>query len=116
MKKVKILNQESEDNESKDLLLKEIELMFENWYFYTDIEKMFPIFYTANTERMNLLYTQILDERFKRHPTFTIEKIIDIYKSWQEHEEDSNMCSYKQYKAKKDFKSALNNEIKNAKE
>jgi hypothetical protein len=38
-------DEESEDNESKDLLLKEIELVFENEYFYKDIEKMFPTFY-----------------------------------------------------------------------
>jgi hypothetical protein len=31
----------SEELESKDLLLKEIELVFENGYFFTDMEKMF---------------------------------------------------------------------------
>jgi hypothetical protein len=75
--------EENQDCECKDLLLKEIELMFENRYFYTDIEKLFPTFYAANTERINLLFTQVLDERFKRDPTLTIEKDIDIYKSRQ---------------------------------
>jgi hypothetical protein len=57
--------------------------MFENEYFYTDIEKMFQTFCTANTERINLLYTQILHETFKRDPTLTVEKDIDIYSSRQ---------------------------------
>jgi hypothetical protein len=34
-------DEESEDCESKDFLLKEIELMFQNRYFYKDIEKCF---------------------------------------------------------------------------
>jgi hypothetical protein len=37
-------NEESEDNESKDLLLKEIELMFENGYFYKTLQKCFHHF------------------------------------------------------------------------
>jgi hypothetical protein len=78
------LDEESEENESKDLLLNEIELMFENGYFYKNVEKMFPTFYEANTERINLLYTQILEERFKRDSTLTIQKDIDIYKSRQD--------------------------------
>jgi hypothetical protein len=56
-------------------------LIFENGYFYTDIEKMFPTFYAANSERINLLFTQVLDERFRRDPTLTIEKDINVYKS-----------------------------------
>jgi hypothetical protein len=34
-------DEESEDNESKDLLLKEIKQMFENGYFHKDFAKMF---------------------------------------------------------------------------
>jgi hypothetical protein len=40
-------DEESEDNETKDLLLKEIELMFENGYSFTNINKLFPTFYTT---------------------------------------------------------------------
>jgi hypothetical protein len=34
--------------------------------------------------KINLLYTQILDERFKRDPTLKIQKNIDVYKSRKE--------------------------------
>jgi hypothetical protein len=118
--------EENEDCECKDLLLKGIELMFKNGYFYTDIEKMFLMFYAGNTERINLLYTQVLEVRFNRDPTLTVEKNIDIYKVSQDHietiekrrtlrkaikrsernkedEEDSNIHSFKRYKSKKDF-------------
>jgi hypothetical protein len=47
-------------------LLKEIELQFENGYFYTDIEKIFPKFYKDNKSKINFLYTQVLGERFKK--------------------------------------------------
>jgi hypothetical protein len=73
-----------EDTETKDLLLKEIELMFENGYKLEDIEKQFPDFYKRNTERINLLYYQVYGERFKRNPTLKVEKDIDIYKSRQD--------------------------------
>jgi hypothetical protein len=46
----------SEEPESEDLLLKEIELLLENCYFYTDIEKMFPKFYKNNKLKINFLY------------------------------------------------------------
>jgi hypothetical protein len=76
-------DEESEENESKDFLLKEIELMFENMYFYKVVGKI-PSFYKANIERINLLYTQFLDESFKRNPTLNIQKDTGIYKSRQE--------------------------------
>jgi hypothetical protein len=113
--------------------------MFQNGQFYKNIEKMFTTLYIANTERINLLYIRVLDERFKRDPTLTIEKNIDIFNSGQnrietmekrrtlrkaikkrekkkENKDDSNIQSYKRYNVKKDFESALNNEIKKAKE
>jgi hypothetical protein len=65
-------------------LLKEIKLLFENGYFYTDIEKMFSKFYKDSKLKINFLYAQLLDERFKRDPTLEIEKDIDIYKPRQE--------------------------------
>jgi hypothetical protein len=37
-------DEDIEDNETKDLLLKEIELMFENGYTYDDVEKNISIF------------------------------------------------------------------------
>jgi hypothetical protein len=40
-----------EELESKDLLLKEIELLFENGYFYKDIEKMFLKFHKDNKSK-----------------------------------------------------------------
>jgi hypothetical protein len=55
--------------------------MFENRYSYKNIEKLFPTFYEVNTKRINLLYIQVLEERFKRDPTLTIQKDIDIHKS-----------------------------------
>jgi hypothetical protein len=128
-----------EDNDKKDLLLKEIELIFENGYSFADIKEIFPTFYEVNIERINLLFTQVLQERFNRDPTLTIQKNIDIYKSRQdkietiekrrtlkkairrsernkEDEEDSNSHSYKRYKTKKDFESVLNNKVQKAKQ
>jgi hypothetical protein len=55
-----------ESNKTKDLLLKKIELMFEKGYSFTDIKKLFPTFCAANTERINLLYTQVLEVRFNK--------------------------------------------------
>jgi hypothetical protein len=63
----------SEELESKDLLLKEIELLFENEYFYTDIEKMFSKFYKDNKSKINFLYTQVIAERFKKHQTLEVQ-------------------------------------------
>jgi hypothetical protein len=65
-----------EDEETKDLLLKEIELTFENGYPYEDVEKIFPYFYKRNAERINLLYYHVYNERFNRDPTLTIQKDI----------------------------------------
>jgi hypothetical protein len=62
----------SEESESEDLLLNEIELLFENGYFYTDIEKKFLKFYKDNKSKINFLYTQVLGERFKRDPTLEV--------------------------------------------
>jgi hypothetical protein len=76
--------QENEDCRCKDLLLKKIELMFQNGYSYTDIEKFFPTFYEANIKRINLLCTEVLAERFKRDPTLMVEKDIDIYRTRQD--------------------------------
>jgi hypothetical protein len=61
-------------------LLKEIELLFQNGYFYTEIE-MFPKFYKDNKSKINFLYTQVLEERFKRDPTLEVQKDIDVYRS-----------------------------------
>jgi hypothetical protein len=47
--------------------------MFENGNFYTNIQKMFPKFYTDNGKRINLLFTQVLDEIFKRDDSDDIE-------------------------------------------
>jgi hypothetical protein len=104
-----------------------------------NVEKQFPYFYKTNSERINLLYYQVYGERFKRDPTLMIEKDIDIYKSRQDQidiiekrrtlkkllnklernkkyeedkEEDSDTHSYKRYKAKEDFNSVLNKEVK----
>jgi hypothetical protein len=74
----------SEELEFKNLLLKEIELLFENGYFYTDIEKLFPKFYKDNKSKINFLYTQILDERFKQDPTLEVQKDIYVYRSREE--------------------------------
>jgi hypothetical protein len=54
--------------------------MFQNEYSYTDIEKNFLEFYEVNIEWINLFYTQVLEERFNRDPTLTVEKNINIYK------------------------------------
>jgi hypothetical protein len=114
-------DEDSEDNDTKDLLLKEIELMFENGYTYKDVERLFPTFYAANTERINLLYTQVLDVRFNRDPTLTIQKAIDIYKSRQAQIETIEKRRtlkkvIKWYKSKEDFESVLNNEVQKAKQ
>jgi hypothetical protein len=74
----------SEELESKDLLLKEIELMFQNDYFYTNTEKMIQKFCKDNKIKINFLYTQVLDERFKRVPTLDIYKDFDVYRSRNE--------------------------------
>jgi hypothetical protein len=73
-----------EELESKDLLLKEIELMFENGYFYTYIEKMIQKFYKDNKMKINFFYSQVLDKRFKRDPTLEVQKDIDVYRFRQE--------------------------------
>jgi hypothetical protein len=77
----KSLSSSSEELESKDLVLKE---MFQNGYFYTDIEKIFPKFYKDNKSKINFLYTQVLDERFKKDRTLEIEKNIDVCKCKQQ--------------------------------
>jgi hypothetical protein len=116
-------------------LLKEIELLFENGYFYTDIEQMFLKFYKNNKAKINFLFTQVLEERYKRDPTLEVQKDINVYKCRQDqidiiekrrnlrktvkknkkHERrshhDSNIRSYKRFKAMQDFDSALNDEI-----
>jgi hypothetical protein len=128
----------SEELESKNLLLKEIELLFEKCYFYSDIEKMFPKFYKDNKSKINFLYTQVLDERFKKDPTLEVQKDIYVYRSKKEqikiiekrkllqkaprkhkkkhvfridYDDDSDIRIYKRFKAKKEFESALNDEI-----
>jgi hypothetical protein len=130
----------SEEPELEDLLLKEIELLFVNGYLYTDIEKMFPKFYKHNKSKINFLYTQVLAERFKKDPTLEIQKDINIYKCRQEQidviekrrklrktvkknkkrdkrsHHDSDIKSYKRFKAKKDFQYALTDEIKKVEE
>jgi hypothetical protein len=81
------------------------------------------------------LYTQVIAERFRRDPTLELQKNIDVYKCRQEqiniiekrrwlqktirknrkHDQshhDTEIQSYKCFKAKKDFKSALTDEIK----
>jgi hypothetical protein len=74
----------SEEPESEDLLLKEIELLFENGYFYTVIEKIFPKFYKHNKSKINFIYTQVIVERFRKDPTLELQKNIDVYKCRQE--------------------------------
>jgi hypothetical protein len=129
----------SEEPESENLLLKEIELLFENGYFHTDIEEMFPKFYKINKSKINFLYKQVIAERYRRDPTLELQKNIDVYKCRQEqidiiekrrqfqktvrknrkHERshhDTEIQSYKRFKAKKDFKSFLNDEIKKVEE
>jgi hypothetical protein len=132
-------DEDYDDNETKDVLLKELELMLENGYSYEDVEKIFPSFYRGNSERINLLYFQVLQERFNRDPTLIIQKDIDIYKIRQnqieiiekrralkkairrsernkEDNDDSDDHSYKRYKSKKDFESVLHNEVQKAKQ
>jgi hypothetical protein len=48
------------------------------------LKKIFRSFYRGNTERINLLYYQLLQVRFNRDPTLTIQKDIDIYKVRQD--------------------------------
>jgi hypothetical protein len=72
-----------DDKETKDFLLKEIELMFENGYSYEDVERIFPWFYKANAERINLLYYQVLQVRFNKDRSLTIEKRRALKKSNQ---------------------------------
>jgi hypothetical protein len=132
-------DEDYDDNETKDLLLKKIELMFKNGYTYEDVEKIFRSFYRGNAERVNLLYFQVLQERFNRDRTLTVQKDIDIYKVRQnqietiekrkvlkkairrseqnkEEKEDSDKGSYKPYKSKKDFESVFHNEVQKAKQ
>jgi hypothetical protein len=52
--------------------------MFENRYSFTDIKKLFPTFYAGNPERINLLYTQVLEVRFNRDPTLTVENVLTL--------------------------------------
>jgi hypothetical protein len=130
----------SEESESEDLLLKEIELLFENGYFYTDIEQMFPKFYRDNKSKINFLFIEVLEERFKKDPTLEIQKDIDVYRCRQEQidiieerrklrkavmknkkhdkrsQHDSDLHNYKRYKSKKDFESAITDEIKRVEE
>jgi hypothetical protein len=102
-----------------------------------DIEKMFPKFYKHNKSKINFLFTQVLEERFKTYPTLEIQKDIDVYKSRQEQiniiekrrqfrkrktvrknrkqersHHDTEIQSYKCFKAKKEFEFVLNDEIK----
>jgi hypothetical protein len=44
---------------------------------------MFPKFHKDNKLKINFLYTQVLDERFKKDPTLEIQKDIDVYRSRQ---------------------------------
>jgi hypothetical protein len=129
----------SEEPESQDLLLKEIELLFENGYFYTDIEQMFPKFYRDNKSKINFLFLEVQEERYKKDPTLEIQKNINVYKCRQEdinviekrrrlrktvrknkkHERshpDSDIKNYKRFKAIKEFESVLNDEIKKVEE
>jgi hypothetical protein len=45
---------------------------------------MFPKFYKDNKSKINFLYTQVLEERFRRDPTLELQKNIDVYKCRQE--------------------------------
>jgi hypothetical protein len=82
-KEEQLSSSSSEKSESENLLLKEIELLFKNGYFYTDIEEMFPKFYKNNKAKINLLFTQILEERFKKDQTLEVQKDINVYKCRQ---------------------------------
>jgi hypothetical protein len=130
----------SEELELKDLLLKQIELMFQNGYFYSDIEKIFPKFYKDNKSKINFLYTKVFEERFKRDLSLEVQKDIDVYRSrkeqiriierrrhlWktsrknnkhdQRSQHDSDIQSYKRFKTKKEFESAITDEIKKVEE
>jgi hypothetical protein len=103
---------------------------------------MFPNFYKDNKSKIIFLYTQVLDEIFKRKHTLKIQKEIDVYRSRQEqieiiekrtllrkatrkhkkkhsqriYDANSDIRSYKCYKAKKEFESAFNDEIKKVEE
>jgi hypothetical protein len=114
----------SEEPESQDLLLKEIELLFENGYFYKE-----------NKSKINFLFTQVLEERYKRDPTLEVQKDIDNYKCRQDQidiiekrrklrktvkknkkcdkrsQHDSDVRGYKRFNTMQDFDSALNDEI-----
>jgi hypothetical protein len=57
---------------------------------------MFPTFYTANNERINLLFTQVLEERFKRDQTLMVEKDIDVYRSRQNHRKEKHIVESNQ--------------------
>jgi hypothetical protein len=72
-----------EDNDTFNLLLQEIKLMFENGYTYKEVEKQFPYFYKKNAEKINLLFKRVNEERFNRDPTLIIKKDTDLYKSRQ---------------------------------
>jgi hypothetical protein len=91
---------------------------------------MFPKFYEDNKSKISFLYTQVLEEKFKRVPTLEVQKNIDVYRSRQEqvdiienrrqlqktsrknkkHDQrsqyDSGIHSHKHFKAKKEFESA----------
>jgi hypothetical protein len=120
-------------------LLKEIELLFENGYSYTDIEKMFPKFYKDNKSKINFLYKQVTAERCRKNPTLELQKNIDVYKYRHEqiniiekrrqlrkavrknrkHERSHHYTEiqrYKRFKAIKEFESALYDEIKKVEE
>jgi hypothetical protein len=121
-------------------LLKEIELLFENGYFYTDIEKMFPKFYKDNKSKINFLYTQVLEERFKKTKLWKFKRILmftgldksrlkslkredssrkqleRIKNMIRKTQYDSDIHSYTPYKSKKEIESVLNDEIKKAEE
>jgi hypothetical protein len=45
---------------------------------------MFPKFYKDNKLKINFLYTQVLEERFKEDLTLEVQKDIDVYRSRQE--------------------------------
>jgi hypothetical protein len=71
------------DNDTTNLLLQEIKLMFENGCTYEEVEKQFRSFFTVNDEKINLLFQRVYAERLKKHPSLMIEKDTDIYKSRQ---------------------------------
>jgi hypothetical protein len=104
---------------------------------------MFPKFYRNNKFRINLLYTQVLDERFTRDLTLEIQKDIDVNTSRQEQIEiiekrillqkptrkhkkkhvhridydcNCDIRTYTHYKSKKEFEYAVNDEIKKVEE